>query len=71
MSHTPNCVSTKDCPVTPLAYSPEHTFLTIHFLILVSFAIWIEWKFSKSSYSSFLLESFPLSLYLSAHILLL
>lgn len=49
MNHIPNPSSTKGCPVIPLGLSPEYTFLTMNFLILVSVVIWIGWEFSKSS----------------------
>lgn len=49
--------SAKDCPATLLAFSTEQVFSTVSFLILASFAIWIDWEPLKAwSAGSFLLN---------------
>lgn len=62
--------STEDCPVTPLVFPPEHTYLIMNLLILVSLVIWIGCEFSKlSSCGLFSLESSSLKFCLSSCIL--
>ena len=71
VTHKISLVLAKGCPATPLAFSPEHTFLTMNLLNFMSFAIWTAWEFSKSSnLGSILLNSSSLNLSLSFHILL-
>lgn len=50
---SPSKAQAKGYPDVQLAFSPDHAFLRVSFLIPVPFAIYICWEFSKSSSSGF------------------